>query len=175
MQNNHLQPVTAARALVVCIGNELVADDAVGHAAFTRLAEQGLPENVRLEYCGVGGIALLELLTGQEELMIVVDAVQLGDPIGTVRLWSWDELPVLAGSAISAHGIGLKDTLAIGQTLYPERMPRRILLVGVEGRCFDQLGGAMSPDVAAAVPLAVAAICKELNLTLLPNQAGDQP
>lgn len=176
MQNNHLQPVTAAQALVVCIGNELVADDAVGHAVFTQLAELGLPGNVRLEYCGVGGIALLELLTGQEELMIVVDAVQLGDPIGTVRLWSWDELPVLeGGSAISAHGIGLKDTLVIGRTLYPERMPRQILLVGVEGRCFDQLGSAMSPEVAAAVPLAVAAICKELNLTLLPNQAGDQP
>lgn len=168
--------MTAARALVVCIGNELVADDAVGHAVFTQLAELGLPGNVRLEYCGVGGIALLELLTGQEELMIVVDAVQLGDPIGTVRLWSWDELPVLeGGSAISAHGIGLKDTLVIGRTLYPERMPRQILLVGVEGRCFDQLGSAMSPEVAAAVPLAVAAICKELNLTLLPNQAGDQP
>lgn len=168
--------MTATQALVVCIGNELVADDAVGHAVFTQLAAQGLPGNVRLEYCGVGGIALLELLTGQEELMIVVDAVQLGDPIGTVRLWSWDELPVLEGSsAISAHGIGLKDTLVIGRTLYPERMPRQILLVGVEGRCFDQLGSAMSPEVAAAVPLAVAAICKELNLTLLPNQAGDQP
>ena len=164
MQNQHLQPVTAARALVVCIGNELVADDAVGHAVFTRLGEQGLPEGVRLEYCGVGGIALLELLTGQEKLMIVVDAVQLGDPIGTVRLWSWDELPVLAGgSAISAHGIGLKDTLAIGQTLYPERMPERILLVGVEGRCFDQLGEAMSPEVAAAVPVVVAAVDKALN------------
>lgn len=168
--------MTATQALVVCIGNELVADDAVGHAVFTQLAAQGLPGNVRLEYCGVGGIALLELLTGQEELMIVVDAVQLGDPIGTVRLWPWDELPVLAGgSAISAHGIGLKDTLVIGRTLYPERMPRQILLVGVEGRCFDQLGAAMTPDVAAAVPLAVAAICKELKLTLLPNQAGDQP
>ena len=168
--------MTAARALVVCIGNELVADDAVGHAVFTQLTEQGLPGNVRLEYCGVGGIALLELLTGQEELMIVVDAVQLGEPVGTVRLWPWDELPVLeGGSAISAHGIGLKDTLAIGQTLYPERMPNRILLVGIEGRCFDQLGAAMTPEVAAAVPLAVAAICKVLNLSLLSNQAGDQP
>lgn len=176
MQNNHLQPVTAARALVVCIGNELVADDAVGHAVFTRLTEQGLPETVRLEYCGVGGIALLELLSGQEELMIVVDAVQLGDPIGTVRFWPWDELPVLeGGSAISAHGIGLKDTLAIGRTLYPERMPQRILLVGVEGCCFDQLGAAMTPEVAAAVPRAVAAVYNELHLSPVSNQAGDQP
>lgn len=155
-----------SRALVVCIGNELVADDAVGYAVYTALSEVGVPDKVRLEYCAVGGVAMLELLSGQDQLLIVVDAVQFGAPHGTVHLWSWDQLPAAGdGSAVSAHGIGLKDTIAIGQTLYPERMPPRILLVGVEGRCFDQLGAAMTPEVAAAVPLAVAAICKELNLS----------
>lgn len=152
-----------SRALVVCIGNELVADDAVGHAIFNQLVESGLPDTIRLEYCGVGGIALLELLTGQDELLLVVDAVQLGAPPGTVQVWSWDELPTIEqGSAISAHGIGLKDTISIGLTLYPERMPQRILLVGIEGRCFDQLGSSMTPAVAASVPTAVALIVKEL-------------
>lgn len=152
-----------SRALVVCIGNELVADDAVGHAIFTQLVQSGLPDTIRLEYCGVGGIALLELLTGQDELLLVVDAVQLGAAPGTIQIWSWNELPTIAeGNAISAHGIGLKDTISIGLTLYPERMPKRILLVGIEGRCFDQLGSPMTPAVAASVPTAVALIVNEL-------------
>ena len=155
--------MSGSQALIVCIGNELVADDAVGYAVFKELSGSVLPATVRLEYCGVGGIALLELLNGQEALMIVVDAVQFGDPPGTVKIWSWDELPNLGtGCSISAHGIGLKDTISIGQTLYPERMPRRILLTGIEGRCFDELGGAMTPAVAASVPVAVTAILNEL-------------
>lgn len=145
--------------LVVCIGNELVADDAVGYAVYKQLHAAGLPKQVRLEYCGVGGIALLDLLSGSERMMVVVDAVQLGASPGTVRVWAWDQLPSLGdGSAVSAHGIGLKDTILIGQTVYPERMPQQILLVGVEGRCFDQLGGVMTPEVYAAVPVATAMV-----------------
>jgi len=153
--------------IVVCIGNELVADDAVGYAVFTRLTDTTLPAGVRLEYCGVGGVALLELLTGSEKLMIVVDAVQFGAPAGTVHVLDWDKLPVMGdGNAISAHGIGLKDTIAIGLALYPERMPERILLIGIEGRCFDQLGEAMTPEVAAAVLPVVETVCKELTHAL---------
>lgn len=143
---------------MVCIGNELVADDAVGYELYRLLQADQLPAAVRVEFCGVGGIALLELLTGQEELLVVVDAVHFGASPGTVHCLPWEQMPAIGGSAISAHGIGLKDTIEIGQTLYPERMPRQVLLVGVEGRCFDQLGGAMTPEVAAALPQALAAI-----------------
>lgn len=172
--------MTPTRALVVCIGNELVADDAVGYAVFNALSEAGLPDAVRLEYCAVGGVAMLELLSGRDQLLIVVDAVQFGAPHGTVHLWSWDQLPAAGdGNAVSAHGIGLKDTIAIGRTLYPERMPPRILLVGVEGRCFDLLGEPMTPPVAAAVPEAVSVVCTELQSLFSADSEGvampDQP
>lgn len=156
--------MNCGKALVVCIGNELVADDAVGHELYRLLKAERLPAEVRIEFCGVGGIALLELLTGQEELLLVVDAVQFGSPPGSVHCLAWDQLPAMDGNAISAHGIGLKDTISIGQTLYPERMPRQVLLVGVEGCCFDQLGGVMTTEVAAALPRALATIHHALNL-----------
>lgn len=167
--------MTNSRALVVCIGNELVADDAVGFAIFNKLTEAHLADSIRIEYCSVGGIALLEFLTGHDELMIVADAVQLGAPPGTIRVWPWDELPTIQnGSAISAHGIGLQDTISIGLTLYPERMPKRILLVGIEGCCFDELGSSMTPAVAASVPAAVTLICNELSSNLC-EALGEYP
>lgn len=154
-------------ALVVCIGNELVADDAVGHAVYRSLLKTALPPETRLEYCGVGGIALLEYLSGSDELMIVVDAVQLGTTPGTVHTIEWSSLvPVSEGAAVSAHGIGLKDTISIGMALYPERMPGKTVLVGIEGRCFDELGGPMTPEVAAAVEPAVMAVLSELDNSL---------
>lgn len=175
MHDQNLHPVTGSRALVVCIGNELVADDAVGHAIFNRLVDAKLPEQIRIAYCGVGGIALLELLNGQDQLMIVVDAVQLGAAPGTVHAWSWSELPdIHDGNAISAHGIGLKDAMAIGQALYPERMPERVLLVGIEGRDFETLGAPLTPAVAASVPTVVDRIYNELK-PLFMGYLGEQP
>jgi len=149
-------------ALVVCIGNELVADDAVGYHIYRQLQPQAVLADMRLEYCGVGGVALLELLTGEEMLLIVVDAVQLGAPTGTLHRIPWEQLPGQAEHAVSAHGIGLKDTIAIGRALYPERIPERIVLIGVEGCCFDELGGEMTPEVTAAIPAAIRAIHDEL-------------
>jgi hydrogenase maturation protease len=155
--------VNPAQALVVCIGNELVADDAVGYHVYQQLQQTGLPAGTRLEYCGVGGVALLELLLQGDQLLVVVDAVQLGSPVGTVHCFPWEDLPSMTDHAISAHGIGLKDTIAIGQTLYPERMPSKVVLIGVEGSCFDQLGADMTDKVAASIPTAIAAVHRVLN------------
>ncbi len=141
-------------ALIVCIGNELVADDAVGFEVHARLAQRISPE-VRLSYCGVGGLVLLDLLDGTETAMIVVDAVSLGAPVGTVHRMMLDELPVNSANPISAHGIGLRETMEIGAALYPERMPQFVALVGVEGRCFDLPREHMSPEVSAATEVAV--------------------
>lgn len=141
-------------AIVVCIGNELVADDAIGHEVHARLSDMALP-GVRLEYCGVGGVALLDLLDGSAASMVVVDAVCFGAPAGTVHCLDLDALPKAGGNAISAHGIGLRETMEIGRALYPERMPGRITLVGVEGRCFDLPRAHMSSEVAGAAGPAV--------------------
>lgn len=144
-------------SLVVCIGNELVADDAVGFEVHAKLARM-LPRGVRLEYCGVGGIALLDLLEGTEQCMVVVDAMCLGAAVGTVHCMGFDALPRSSANAISAHGIGLREAVEIGMVLYPERMPKRIVLVGIEGRCFDLPREHMSQQVAEAVDPAVSRV-----------------
>lgn len=144
-------------SLVVCIGNELVADDAVGFEVHAKLARI-LPRGVRLEYCGVGGIALLDLLDGTEQCMVVVDAMCLGAAVGTVHCMEFDALPRSGANAISAHGIGLREAVEIGMVLYPERMPKRIVLVGIEGRCFDLPREHMSQQVAEAVDPAVSRV-----------------
>lgn len=149
MHNSH------SRAIVICIGNELVADDAAGFEVHRRLSDCG----ARLEFCGVGGIDVLQLLEGETDL-IVVDAVQLGAPPGTIHVIPWDTLPI-ADSAVSAHGLGLREIIEIGRLLYPEKIPQRITLVGIEGRCFNLTREHMTDEVAAALDQAVATV-KEL-------------
>lgn len=138
--------------VVVCIGNELIADDAAGFEVYQRLA----PIEARVEYCGVGGFDLLPLLNGETDL-IVVDAVQLGAPAGTVHVMPWGELPE-SGPEISAHGVGLRESIEIGRILYPERIPGRVTLVGIEGRCFNRTREFMTGEVAGAIDRAVATV-----------------
>jgi hydrogenase maturation protease len=147
------------RAVVACIGNGLVADDAVGGAIADCLTTAGLPPNVRVERLETGGMALLDRLDG-EEILVVVDAVQLGAIAGTVHVLDWNAVPHAPGQAVSAHGIGVREAIDVGRMIHPERMPCTVTLVGVEGACFDRLGGDMTPSVAAAVPRAAAEVLR---------------
>lgn len=141
--------------LVVCIGNDLVADDAIGYDIYEALRTLRLPGHVRLEYAAVCGLSLLDLFTGDEERLIVVDAVEFGADPGTVHCLAWDEIPRFSRSSISVHDVGLKEAIDIGRALYPETMPPSIHLVGIEGRCFNQMREFMTPATAAALEPAV--------------------
>ena len=146
-------PTSDRRTIIICIGNELIADDAVGFEVYKRL--EGC-NTARLEFCGVGGIDLLPLLDGETD-MIVVDAVQFGSPPGTIHVIPWDSLPG-SSSAISAHGLGLRETIEIGSILYPQTMPERVTLVGIEGRCFNLTREHMTREVQDAIDKAVTSI-----------------
>ncbi len=137
-------------ALVVCVGNSLVGDDAAGCAVYNLLAREPLPDGARLHLLGVGGISLLESLAG-EDILIVVDAVQLGARPGFIHILDWDDLPQAGARAVSAHGIGLREAIALGRILSHEAMPQRVLLIGIEGVSFDTIGAGMTPEVATAV------------------------
>lgn len=140
------------RTIIICIGNELIADDAAGFEIYQRLTRLG-NRHLRLEFCGVGGIDILPMLEGETDL-IVVDAVQFGAAVGTVHVMPWEALPA-GSSAISSHGLGLRETMEIGQALYPGHMPQQATLVGIEGRCFNRTREFMSAEVSAALDTAV--------------------
>lgn len=145
-------PPADRRAIVICIGNELIADDAAGYEIYRRLS----PLPARLEYLAVGGIDLIPLLEGESDL-IVVDAVQLGGAPGTVHVIPWEELPTGAAE-ISSHGVGLREAIEIGRILVPEQIPERVTLVGIEGRCFNRTREFMTREVAQSVDLAVSKV-----------------
>lgn len=145
-------------ALVVCIGNDLVADDGIGYAIYDELvADTTLPEKTRLKLLGLGGMDVIEEIDG-EDLLIVVDALQLGFDPGTVHVLSWSELPYMEPRPVSGHGIGIREAIEVAKRLYADKVPKEIYLVGIEGECFDQLGKGLTPIVSESVPDAVLAI-----------------
>lgn len=153
-------------ALVVCIGNDLAADDGAGHAVYHNLGKRQLPAGARLVLLGLGGMNLLDELTGEDQL-IVVDAVRFGSEPGTVHSLAWEDIPQVNQRPVSGHGIGIREALEVGRRLMPDKMPARVRLVGIEGRCFDELGAGLSPEVEDAAVQAA-----ELTLELLQDHSN---
>jgi hydrogenase maturation protease len=144
-------------ALIVCIGNDLAADDGAGPAVFRALEKKTLPAKSRLRLLGVGGMDLLEEFSG-EDLLIVVDAVQFGEMPGTIHSLDWDRIPTLGQRPVSGHGIGIREAIEVGRRLYPEKTPKHVHLIGIEGKCFNALGAGLSVEVTDALDTAVTKI-----------------
>ncbi|MGD8684378.1 MAG: hydrogenase maturation protease [Chloroflexota bacterium] len=162
---------------VLCLGNELIADDGVGPVVGRllgeRLAREGTPApamasvdpavTVRVfELSRVGTVELVETaLTGMYLLdsvvgaarLIVVDSVVTGaaEP-GTVLELRERDLDGPRGS--SPHYIGLLETLDLARAL-GLGVPADIVIVAVEAGDYWTVGGPMTDRVGAAVSVVV--------------------
>lgn len=100
---------------------------------------------------------LVEAITGAD-LAVIVDAVRTGAPAGTVHVIEvGTDQPALPNDPLpGTHGIGVAEALALARVL--DRLPPRVVVVGVEGRQFT-LGASPSDAVRAALlPAARAAL-----------------
>jgi hydrogenase maturation protease len=141
--------------LVVGIGSTDRGDDGVGPAVARQVAALALP-GVRV----LPDAQPLDLLDDGPvaDLLVVVDAVRSSRPPGTVlvRELGHELLPEWT-KAGSTHALGLDAAVELARAL--GRMPRRLVLVGVEATAEGfATGSAMSPEVSAAVPAAANAV-----------------
>ena len=121
-----LAPISIAGA-----GNWLLAHDRIGPQVLERAAGRYGPE---VELCELGsrGLGLLDLLRGQE-LLLVVDACLFGGAPGEIHVVDPDlDAAGGEGGAVSVHQIGPLEALYVARELYPEQLPRTIRLVLVE-------------------------------------------
>jgi hydrogenase maturation protease len=165
--------------LVIGLGNALRHDDAVGLEVVRELRRRtderpadaqpadGPPTETRpteivlREHEGEA-IALLDLWE-DTETVVLIDAVRSGAQPGTVhRLEASSEpLPAWLRRPSSTHAIGIGEAIELARAL--GRLPRRVLLYGIEGQSFEA-GTGLSPEVAAAVGEVVEAVFSEAAL-----------
>ena len=147
-----------AKLKVVGIGNAWRSDDAVGLVVARRLREV-LPDGVEVLEREGEPTGLIETWADAEALWLV-DAVSSGAPPGTVHRVdaSHDELPEQFGGG-STHHFSLGEAVAMARAL--GRLPDHVVVFGVEGERFE-IGDELTPEVAAAVPVVVAAVRGEV-------------
>jgi hydrogenase maturation protease len=150
------------RACIVCMGNELVADDGIAIRVGRALRRLGLPPSVRVEFQPHLGLDLIDLFRPGERF-VLVDAMQTGAPPGTCRALDLAEVEELAGTPFCCHAMGLPEVLTVVRRVAPERLPTGLSFVGVEAAILDRFDPALSPEVAAALPGAVETVLRLLD------------
>lgn len=98
--------------LVLGMGNILLEDEGLGIRALEILQRQyEFSAEVELLDGGTTGMGLLDEISRREHVLIL-DAVQTGDPPGTLKVLRDQEVPVYFGIRITPHQLGLSDVLA---------------------------------------------------------------
>lgn len=94
------------------MGNILLEDEGLGIRALEALQrDYVLPEGVETLDGGTTGMGLLDDIAGRE-CLLVLDAVQTGEPPGTLVEMRGDRVPVYFGIRVTPHQLGLADVLA---------------------------------------------------------------
>ena len=155
------------KTLVIGLGNPILGDDGVGWRVAEEVARQTANDPaVEVDCVALGGLSLMERLTGAERV-ILVDAIFTGTkPLGTLSHFTLDQLPDLsAGHSASAHDTSLRNALNVGRSMdIPLPEDRNVLIVAIETNHVYDFTQELSAPVAAAVPQAVALVLDSLHI-----------
>jgi hydrogenase maturation protease len=152
---------------VLCLGNELLADDAFGLAVAEALWRR-FPQ-MDVVFTSDSGFHLIDYLA-DIQLLVVVDSIQTGNvPPGTLYLLRSSDMKSVYGP--SPHYVGLLETLQLAKELLLN-VPKDVIILAVEVADCLTLGGKMHDAVSSAVGLAA-----DLVAEIMHNRepAGAQP
>lgn len=140
---------------VIGVGNRWRSDDAAGLLVVDRLRAR-LDDVVE---CEGEPVAMIVAWQGAESV-VLVDAVSSGAPPGTLhRLDASEEKLPGEWFAASTHHLGVHDAVELARAL--GKLPRRVIVIGIEGARFGA-GERLSPEVEAAVDAAAQLVEEEV-------------
>ncbi len=150
-----------ASTLVLGIGNVLWADEGFGVRCVERMHDAwDLGNDVRIMDGGTQGLYLVPYV-GESRRVLVLDAVDFGDPPGALRVVRGADVPSCMGAHnLSLHQVGFQDVLAATALL--GKAPDMLTLVGVQPERLDDYGGGLTAPVAARLEEAVLVALAEL-------------
>jgi hydrogenase maturation protease len=161
------------KTLILGLGNPILGDDGVGWVvadkirAFLSDTKSGFadPQAVEVDTASLGGLSLMERLTGAERVILVDAIFTAKKPVGTVSKFTLSELPDLsAGHSASAHDTSLRNALNVGRSMdihLPE--DENVFIVAIEAKNVYDFSQELSTAVAEAVPQAVKAVIDLIN------------
>ena len=142
--------------LILCLGNDILSDDAFGPKVAQRLSGDGLDRNsVEVVFASTAGFGLLDLLKGRRAALIVDTIITGKVEPGTLHFFSAGTLTP-SYNLVNSHQINLPTALELGKQL-GMAMPNDIQVVAVEAQDVQTLGEELTPAIEKAVEKALTA------------------
>ncbi len=140
--------MNSKRILVLGIGNILWADEGFGVRCVETLnAGWQFPPQVTLMDGGTQGLYLLPYVQ-EADCLLVFDAVDYGDPPGTLREVVGDQVPRFMGAKkMSLHQTGFQEVLMAAELT--GKLPAELVLIGVQPEELEDFGGSLRDVVKA--------------------------
>lgn len=158
-----------SKSLVAGVGNIFLSDDGFGVEVVKELSQRTLPEGVEVTDFGIRGVHLAYELMEGYDLLVLVDAVPRDQPPGTLFVIEPDVSAAttavneaVAGGAmplVDAHGMEPGAMLSVLDQLGGN--VKNVVVIGCQPATVEE-GMGLSPEVAAAVPLAADLVLETL-------------
>jgi hydrogenase maturation protease len=148
---------------VIAVGNDLYGDDGVGSAVLCALEQIPEMKDVELIDGATDALGLIDHFSDTDHV-IIVDAAQMGEKPGTVKVFSKEEVKLkIKMDHLSVHGISLAETFDIAQAV--DSLPEKITIIGIEPKNIG-ISQNLSDVVTQSIPKVISNI---INITQLNN------
>ncbi len=149
---------------VVGIGQPLRGDDGAGPAAVRQwsrdYSQTASAQNIKTLIAETPGLDLLDLIQDADGL-VLVDAIEGGEPAGTVRVRNSIPESNSTPAEKTAHGFGVAETIALARKI-GARLPSHTVFIGVEGSTWG-----ISEDLSDPVRRAIPDVVREIQNQIL--------
>ena len=146
---------------IIAVGNDLYGDDGIGKAVLTSLTEIPEMQDTVTFDGATDALGLIDQFADVEHA-IIIDAAQMGEIPGTVRVFGRKDIKLIKMDHLSVHGISLADTFNIAELI--DALPKIITIIGIEPENISISEG-LSDVVSQSIPEVISQIInlKKLN------------
>lgn len=148
------------KTVILGLGNEYITDDGIGIHTIRELKNNLPSNNYTIEELSIGGIELLDHLSGYEQAIIVDAFITGAHPSGTI--YRYVQTADEDGMKLkSSHQIDLPQVLGLARALNIA-MPNEIIIYGVEAGDITTFRCKCTPEVEVAIPKLVKLIQNDI-------------
>jgi hydrogenase maturation protease len=140
---------TPYRKAILGLGNLLNLDEGFGIHAL-RAVQEAIPASDDVEFVdgGVLGMNLLPLVE-ESSYLLVLDAIDAGQPPGTIIELNGEQIPLFAAAKLSEHQVGFQEVLGLAR--FRGNLPMNLHLIGVQPQDMSS-GIGLSSAMASTLP-----------------------
>ena len=157
--------------LVLCLGNDVLSDDAFGYHLAQRLQDrEEFAGKADIQFAPLAGFNLLPLLQNRRRLLIV-DTIVTGRALpGTMHFYPMGEATP-SRQLTSSHQISLPHALALGRAL-GMTVPEHVDVLAVEAEDVYTLSEEMTPPVEEALEPALCRVAEWIAAEVMEDYHG---